>query len=62
MFFGLGLLGLIGTLTLGFKPGNAVFGLGLWTVFLITGVWRLIAVRRRRLEFEAKHGADAGRQ
>lgn len=33
-----------------------------WCVFTAVGAVRLVRVRRRRSEFEAEHGRDAGKQ
>jgi hypothetical protein len=62
LFFGLGLVGLIGTLALGYNPASAVVSSFIWVVILVTGLRRLVVARQRRLECEAKNGTDAGKQ
>jgi len=38
------------------------FALVAWAAVVIAGIVRLVTVRRRRIAFEAEHGADAGIQ
>lgn len=58
-----GLLAIVGALSLaGDSRPLRLYLIVVFTVLAIMGIVRLVRARRRRIAFEARHGADAGKQ